>query len=108
MSAKRCGLASLLLNIKGPTPRFTKLVGFAVNGELYFTSQLLGFPHRLVVARKPIFRLIVRNELSDVQAQVRYRSFKAHIKELRLVYATMSGGKQSHNLINSLPTNDAF
>ena len=63
MSAKRCGLASLLLNIKGPTPRFTKLVSFAVSGEFYFTSLLLGFPHRLVVARKSIFRLTAHNEL---------------------------------------------
>ena len=66
MSAKRYGLASLLLDIKEPTPRFTKLVSFAVNGEFYFTSLLLGFPRRLVVARKPIFRLTTRNELREI------------------------------------------
>ena len=65
MSSKRCGLASLLLNIKGPSPRFTKLVSFGVNGEFYFTTLLLGFLHRLVVARKSIFRLTTRNELID-------------------------------------------
>ena len=65
MSSKRCGLASLLLNIKGPSPRFTKLVSFAVNGEFYFTTLLLGFPCRLVVAHKPIFRLTACNELID-------------------------------------------
>ena len=43
MSAKRCGLASLLLNIKGPTPSFTKLVSFAVNGGFYVTSLLLAY-----------------------------------------------------------------
>ena len=32
MSAKRCGLDSLLLNKKGPTLRFTKLISFMVNG----------------------------------------------------------------------------
>ena len=59
MSAKRCGLASLLLNIKGLIP---EILSFAVNVEFYFTSLLLGFPHRLVVARKPIFRLTARIE----------------------------------------------
>ena len=63
MSAKRCGLASLLLNIKDLPLGFTKLVSFAVSGEFYFTSLLLGFPHRLVGARKPIFRLTSCNEL---------------------------------------------
>ena len=38
-------------------------VSFAVNGEFYFTSLLLGFLRRLVAARKPIFRLTARNEL---------------------------------------------
>ena len=32
------------------------------------------------------------------KADVRYRPFKAHLEELRLVHATMSGGKQFHNL----------
>ena len=32
------------------------------------------------------------------KAQVRYRSFKAHLKELKPVQATMTGGKQFHNL----------
>ena len=59
MSAKRCGLASLLLNIKGLIP---EILSFAVNVEFYFTSLLLGFPRRLVVARKPVFRLTARNE----------------------------------------------
>ena len=67
MSAKRCGLASLLLNIKGPIPRFTKLVSFAVNGGFYFTSLLLGFLRRLVVARKPTFSLAACNELNRKQ-----------------------------------------
>ena len=72
MSAKRCGLASLLLNIKGLPPRFTKLVSFAVSGEFYFTSLLLGFPRRLVVVRKPIFRLTARNEvITPVEVIVR-------------------------------------
>ena len=66
MSAKRYGLASLLLDIKEPTPGITKLVSFAVNGEFYFTSLLLGFPRRLVVARKPIFRLTTCNELREI------------------------------------------
>ena len=48
-------------SIMGLTPRFTKLVSFAVNGEFYFTSLLLGFPRRLLVASKPIFRLTARN-----------------------------------------------
>ena len=43
--------------IKGLAPRFTKLVSFAVNSEFHSTSLLLGFPHRLIVPRKPIFRL---------------------------------------------------
>ena len=29
---------------------------------------------------------------------MRYRSFKTHLKELRLVHATMSDGKQFHSL----------
>ena len=29
---------------------------------------------------------------------MRYRSFKAHLKEPRLVHATMPGGKQFHSL----------
>ena len=37
-----------------------------VNGEFYFTSLLLDFPRRLVVARKPIFRLTVHNELTEL------------------------------------------
>ena len=41
----------------------TKGFEAAVNGEFYFTSLLLGFLHRLVVARKPIFRLTAHNEL---------------------------------------------
>ena len=69
MSAKRCGLASFLLNIKGPTPGFTKLVSFAVNSEFYLTSPLLGFLRRLVVAGKPIFRLTVCNELMSGHGQ---------------------------------------
>ena len=63
MSAKRCGLASLLLNIKGIPLSFAKLLSFLVNGEFYFTNLLLGFPRRLVVPRKPIFRLATCNEL---------------------------------------------
>ena len=73
MSAKRCGLALLLLNIKGPTPRFPKLVSFAANGEFYFMSLLLGFPRRLVVARKPIYRLTARNELRAGLIIMRFR-----------------------------------
>ena len=66
MSAKRCGLASLLLNINGALPpRFTKLVSFVVNGEFYFTNLLLGFLRRLVVPCKPMFRLPASNELTD-------------------------------------------
>ena len=42
MFAKRCGLVSLLLNTKGPTPSLTKLLSFAVNGEFYFTGQFSG------------------------------------------------------------------
>ena len=41
-----------------------------INGEFYFTSLLLGFPRRLVVARKPIFRLTVCNELKLLSATV--------------------------------------
>ena len=37
-----------------------------VNGEFYFTSLLLDFLRRLVVARKPIFRLTVHNELTEL------------------------------------------
>ena len=48
MSAKRFGLASLLINIKGPTPEFQyKLFSFVVNGELYFTGQFSGLPRGL-------------------------------------------------------------
>ena len=43
-------------------------VSFAVNGELYFTS-LLGFSCRLVVERKPIFRLTAHNELKKLYPQ---------------------------------------
>ena len=32
------------------------------------------------------------------KAQLRYRSFKAHLKELKPIQATMSGGKQFNNL----------
>ena len=32
------------------------------------------------------------------KAQLRYRSFKAHLKELKPIPATMSGGKQFNNL----------
>ena len=32
------------------------------------------------------------------KAQLRYRYFKAHLKELDPVQATMTGGKQFHNL----------
>ena len=64
MSAKRCGLAPLLLNINGPAPEFTKLVSFMVNGEFYFMSLLLGFLLRLVVAPKSLFRLTVHNEFT--------------------------------------------
>ena len=37
-----------------------------VNGEFYFTSLLLDFLRGLVVACKPIFRLTVRNELTEL------------------------------------------
>ena len=35
MSPKRCGLPSLLLNMKGATLRFAKLLSFAINGALF-------------------------------------------------------------------------
>ena len=44
MSAKRCGLASLLFNIKGPAP---KLLSVTVNSELYFIGHFSGLPCRL-------------------------------------------------------------
>ena len=33
---------------------------------------------------------------------MRYRSFKAHLKELRLVQVAISGGKQFHNLTEDI------
>ena len=53
----------ILLNIRGLPPEI--LVSLAVNGEFYFTSLLLGFPCRLVVALKPVFRLTACSELMD-------------------------------------------
>ena len=47
MSAKRCGLTSLLLKIKGPTLSFAQLPSFVVKGEFYFTSHFSGFLHGL-------------------------------------------------------------
>ena len=77
MPARGGGLASLLLNIKGPTPSFTKLVSFAINGGFYFTSLLLGLPRRLVVARKPIF-LTVCNELNRKQLYLSHGLFECN------------------------------
>ena len=46
------------------------MVSFAVNSEFYFTSLLLHIPRRLVVARKRIFKLTVRNELNCMKMHV--------------------------------------
>ena len=44
-------------------------VSFEVNGEFYFTSLLLGFPRRLILACKPIL-LTVCNELTRTSANL--------------------------------------
>ena len=43
------------------SPTWLQMSAMTVNGVFYF-SLLLGFPRRLVVARKPIVRLTARNE----------------------------------------------
>ena len=85
------------MRYKGAYPRDSlSLLSFAVSGEFYFTSLLLGFPRRLVVARKPVFRFTARSEVINLEQFVLVYGLSALISRSVAATKTAQAPAESH------------